>query len=69
MPIRYCAIGVSRNGQQQVVVTAGNGSGNVAQVVEDLVSRVSLATDDRKSYTADQYVRWNLLVPIFASNR
>jgi hypothetical protein len=52
MSIRYSVVG--RGGQ--VLVSAGNSGGNVGQVVEDLLSRINADVDDRKSYTADQYV-------------
>lgn len=53
MSIRFSVVG--RGGQ--IVVSSGNGSGNIVQVVEDLLSRINLDVDDRKSYTADQYVQ------------
>lgn len=51
MSIRYSVVGRAN----QVLVSSGNGGGNIATVAENLLSRVNTDIDDRKSYTADKY--------------
>jgi len=53
MSIRFGVIG--RGGQ--IIVSSGQGGGNIVQVIEDLLSRINTDVDDRKSYSADQYVQ------------
>lgn len=52
MSIRFSVVGRAN----QIVVSSGDVGGNIVQVVEDLLARINTDIDDRKSYTADQYV-------------
>lgn len=52
MSVRCSVVG--RAGQ--VLVSSGNGTGNLEQVIDSILQRVQFDVDDRKSYTADGYV-------------